>query len=187
MRADSRLQKADEFRRHEGVVVRNVEADDPLALELALEAGGQLCTVPFFHHEHDVRPFDQFRRARFFGVRAQTRGGDLQTSAAAEDLLGRRAPQTVPAAEEQDVAHGARYHGQGSHPIVSVSLGLPAIFLWGGQIRAERPRRVILAHGDVVVWGGPARLTFHGADTLKESQHPLTGGVRFNLTFRKAW
>ncbi len=73
------------------------------------------------------------------------------------------------------------------HPIVSVSLGLPAIFLWGGQIRAERPRRVILAHGDVVVWGGPARLTFHGVDTLKEGQHPLTGAVRFNLTFRKAW
>jgi len=71
-------------------------------------------------------------------------------------------------------------------PIVSVSLGVPATFLWGGMTRAVRPRRVRLAHGDVVVWGGPARLTFHGIDPLRESHHPMTGSTRFNLTCRRA-
>ncbi len=68
-------------------------------------------------------------------------------------------------------------------PIVSVSLGLPATFLWGGATRSEKPMRVRLFHGDVVVWGGPARLTFHGVDTLRGS---LTGEFRYNLTFRAA-
>jgi alkylated DNA repair protein (DNA oxidative demethylase) len=71
-------------------------------------------------------------------------------------------------------------------PIVSVSLGVPATFLWGGATRADRPRRVPVEHGDIVVWGGPARLNFHGVDTLRESYHALTGSVRFNLTFRRA-
>ena len=71
-------------------------------------------------------------------------------------------------------------------PIVSVSLGVPASFLWGGATRSQRPRRVRLEHGDVVVWGGPARLHFHGVDTLREAHHPLTGSTRFNLTFRRA-
>jgi alkylated DNA repair protein (DNA oxidative demethylase) len=71
-------------------------------------------------------------------------------------------------------------------PIVSVSLGLPATFLWGGLARGDRPRRLRLAHGDVVVWGGPARMTYHGIDTLKEGEHPLTGAARYNLTFRRA-
>jgi DNA oxidative demethylase len=71
-------------------------------------------------------------------------------------------------------------------PIVSVSLGLPATFLWGGPRRADRPRRVALRHGDVVVWGGPARLTFHGVMPLAEGEHPLVGPRRFNLTFRHA-
>lgn len=71
-------------------------------------------------------------------------------------------------------------------PIVSVSLGVDARFLWGGQSRTDRPRRIALHHGDVVVWGGPARLTFHGVDTLGESSHPLTGSLRYNLTFRTA-
>ena len=71
-------------------------------------------------------------------------------------------------------------------PIVSVSLGVAATFLWGGMTRAERPRRLRLAHGDVVVWGGPARLTFHGVDPLQFAEHPVTGGRRYNLTFRKA-
>jgi alkylated DNA repair protein (DNA oxidative demethylase) len=71
-------------------------------------------------------------------------------------------------------------------PIVSVSLGLPAVFLFGGQQRAGRPRRVPLVHGDVVVWGGPARLNFHGVSPLKDGQHPLLGRYRVNLTFRKA-
>lgn len=71
-------------------------------------------------------------------------------------------------------------------PIVSVSLGLAAVFLWGGQKRSDRPRRVPLAHGDVVVWGGPARMTFHGVLPLAEGTHPLTGRTRYNLTFRHA-
>lgn len=70
-------------------------------------------------------------------------------------------------------------------PIVSVSLGLPATFLWGGATRAERPRRIPLHHGDVVVWGGPARLAFHGIDTLARGTHPSTGAWRYNLSFRR--
>jgi len=71
-------------------------------------------------------------------------------------------------------------------PIVSVSLGLPAVFLFGGLERAEKALRVPLLHGDVVVWGGPARLSHHGILPLKEGEHPLTGRCRVNLTFRKA-
>ena len=72
-----------------------------------------------------------------------------------------------------------------SAPIVSVSLGLPAIFLFGGLKRSDKPRRFRLAHGDVVVWGGPARLFFHGVAPLAEGEHPLLGRERVNLTFRK--
>jgi alkylated DNA repair protein (DNA oxidative demethylase) len=71
-------------------------------------------------------------------------------------------------------------------PIVSVSLGIPAVFLFGGAKRSERQQRVALAHGDVVVWGGPARLRYHGVRPLAENRHPLLGRQRFNLTFRKA-
>ncbi len=71
-------------------------------------------------------------------------------------------------------------------PIVSVSLGLPAVFLFGGQVRTGRPRRVRLEGGDVVVWGGPSRLNFHGVDPLADGEDPLTGRCRINLTFRKA-
>jgi alkylated DNA repair protein (DNA oxidative demethylase) len=73
-----------------------------------------------------------------------------------------------------------------SAPVVSVSFGVPAIFLWGGLRRKDRPARVRLANGDVVVWGGPARLVYHGIAALAESEHPLTGSGRINLTFRKA-
>ena len=71
-------------------------------------------------------------------------------------------------------------------PIVSVSLGLPATFLFGGMKRTEPTLKLRLAHGDVVVWGGPARLRFHGVLPLKPYRHPLTGECRINLTFRKA-
>ena len=71
-------------------------------------------------------------------------------------------------------------------PIVSVSLGLPATFIWGGAKRADRPRRVKLENGDVVVWGGKTRLNFHGVARLADGEHPLTGRIRINLTFRKA-
>ena len=72
-----------------------------------------------------------------------------------------------------------------SAPIVSLSLGLPAIFLFGGTQRRQRPQRYRLVHGDVVVWGGPARLAFHGVAPLEEGEHALLGRRRINLTFRK--
>ena len=71
-------------------------------------------------------------------------------------------------------------------PIVSVSLGLPAIFLFGGNSRSDRPRRIPLEGGDVVVWGGPDRLVYHGVAPLADGNDPLTGNRRINLTFRKA-
>lgn len=71
-------------------------------------------------------------------------------------------------------------------PIVSVSLGLPAIFLFGGLQRSDRPRRFRLEHGDVGVWGGPARLFFHGIAPLADGEHAVMGRQRINLTFRKA-
>jgi alkylated DNA repair protein (DNA oxidative demethylase) len=71
-------------------------------------------------------------------------------------------------------------------PIVSVSLGLPAVFLFGGNARTDRQRRVPLQHGDVVVWGGPSRLRHHGVLVLKDGMHELLGPRRINLTFRRA-
>lgn len=71
-------------------------------------------------------------------------------------------------------------------PIVSVSLGLQAIFLLGGLKRRDRPRRIPLGSGDIVVWGGPARKIFHGVAPVAGGTHPLTGQCRINLTFRKA-
>jgi DNA oxidative demethylase len=71
-------------------------------------------------------------------------------------------------------------------PIVSVSLGMNATFLFGGLKRADRAARIPLVHGDVAVWGGEDRLRFHGVLPLKEDPHPLLGPHRINLTFRKA-
>jgi alkylated DNA repair protein (DNA oxidative demethylase) len=71
-------------------------------------------------------------------------------------------------------------------PIVSVSLGLPASFLFGGKRRKDAVRRLRVVNGDVVVWGGPSRLTYHGVSPLADGEHPLTGRCRINLTFRKA-
>ena len=70
-------------------------------------------------------------------------------------------------------------------PIVSVSLGLPAVFLFGTERRADRPQRWRLAHGDVVVWGGASRLAYHGIATLADGEHAMTGRQRINLTFRQ--
>ena len=72
-----------------------------------------------------------------------------------------------------------------SAPIVSVSLGLPAVFLFGGLARTDKHVRVPLRHGDVVVWGGPSRLFYHGVLPIKEGLHPLVGSQRLNLTFRR--
>ncbi|MDO8249728.1 MAG: DNA oxidative demethylase AlkB [Rhodoferax sp.] len=73
-----------------------------------------------------------------------------------------------------------------SAPIVSLSLGLPAVFLFGTPRRRDRPQRYRLSHGDVVVWGGPARLAYHGVAPLADGEHPLLGRRRINLTFRCA-
>ncbi|OAF11188.1 DNA oxidative demethylase AlkB [Bradyrhizobium neotropicale] len=72
-----------------------------------------------------------------------------------------------------------------SAPIVSVSLGLPAIFLFGGMARSDKTRRFRLVHGDVVVWGGPSRLAYHGVAPLADGEHTLLGRQRINLTFRR--
>jgi len=73
-----------------------------------------------------------------------------------------------------------------AHPVVSFSLGLPATFLWGGFERKDKPKRLLLDHGDVLVWGGPDRLRYHGILPLPDGEHPLLGAQRINLTFRKA-
>lgn len=82
--------------------------------------------------------------------------------------------------------HQDRDEASYDHPIVSVSLGVPATFQFGGPKRADPMKKVPLRHGDVVVWGGPSRLAHHGVLTLKSGEHPLTGRRRFNLTLRKA-
>ncbi|MDD3329404.1 MAG: DNA oxidative demethylase AlkB [Zoogloea sp.] len=82
--------------------------------------------------------------------------------------------------------HQDRDEADFSQPIVSLSLGLPAVFLFGGFERSDKPARLPLTHGDVLVWGGPARLRFHGVLPVKDGSHPATGACRLNLTFRKA-
>lgn len=72
-------------------------------------------------------------------------------------------------------------------PVVSLSCGLPATFLFGGLARRDPVRRIPLFHGDMVVWGGPQRLVFHGIAPLADGEHPLTGRSRINLTFRRAF
>ena len=71
-------------------------------------------------------------------------------------------------------------------PVVSISLGLPAMFLFGGNARTDKTQRHRLEHGDVAVWGGPARLAFHGIAPLADGMHPLLGRKRLNITFRTA-
>ena len=71
-------------------------------------------------------------------------------------------------------------------PVVSVSLGLPAVFLFGGPRREDKTRPIPLVHGDIVVWGGASRLWYHGVRPLQDGEHPVLGRQRINLTFRKA-
>ena len=82
--------------------------------------------------------------------------------------------------------HQDRDEADFSAPIVSVSLGLPAVFLWGGVKRTDKPARLTLHSGDVVVWGGTTRLNFHGVAPLRAGNHKLLGATRLNLTFRRA-
>jgi alkylated DNA repair protein (DNA oxidative demethylase) len=79
-----------------------------------------------------------------------------------------------------------RDEGDFAAPIVSVSFGVEAVFLLGGFKRTDKAERVLLEHGDVVVLGGDARMRYHGVMPLKDGHHPLLGGYRINLTFRKA-
>jgi DNA oxidative demethylase len=81
--------------------------------------------------------------------------------------------------------HQDRHEIDLSQPIVSVSLGLECIFLLGGLERTDKTKRILLEHGDVIVWGGPSRMRFHGVLPLKPGWHPMTGPYRFNLTFRR--
>ncbi len=83
--------------------------------------------------------------------------------------------------------HQDRDENDAHAPIVSVSLGLPATFLFGGFKRRDRPKRYRLDHGDVVVWGGPARFIFHGVLPIAEGHHSLLGNRRVNITFRKVY
>lgn len=82
--------------------------------------------------------------------------------------------------------HQDKNEGDPSAPIVSVSLGLPMVFQFGGAQRTDPVERIILNHGDVVVWGGPARFAYHGVLTLKDGVHPVVGRRRLNLTIRQA-
>jgi alkylated DNA repair protein (DNA oxidative demethylase) len=82
--------------------------------------------------------------------------------------------------------HQDRNEANYAAPIVSVSLGLPATFLFGGLKRMDPATRIRLDHGDVAVWGGPARLAFHGVAALKDGCHAILGRRRVNLTFRRA-
>ena len=83
--------------------------------------------------------------------------------------------------------HQDRDENDATAPIVSVSLGLSAVFLWGGKRRSDSVRRLRIENGDIAVWGGPARFVYHGVAPLSEGYHPLTGNVRINLTFRKVF
>ncbi len=125
--------------------------------------------------------------------------GELATRAAAEAGFGEFAPDACLVNRYEPGArmglHQDRNEADFGQPIVSVSLGLPATFLWGGAKRRDPVRRLPLRHGDVVVWGGAARLRFHGVAPLGRQaptfggtpgMHPATGGFRFNLTFRRA-
>ena len=82
--------------------------------------------------------------------------------------------------------HQDKDEGHLDAPIVSVSLGLPAVFLFGGLNRGDKPARYRLQHGDVAVWGGPSRLAYHGVAPLAGGEHARLGRQRINLTFRCA-
>lgn len=114
----------------------------------------------------------------------------LATSAAAEAGFGEFFPDACLINRYEPEArlslHQDKNEEDFGQPIVSVSLGVSAIFLFGGLQRSDRTQRIQVEHGDVIVWGGPARLHYHGVMPLREDFHPLTGAYRFNLTFRRA-
>ena len=95
-------------------------------------------------------------------------------------LINRYAPGT------RLTLHQDRDEREYAHPIVSVSLGLPATFQFGGPRRRDPVRRFLVWHSDVVVWGDESRLAYHGIAELKDGEHELLGSRRINLTFRRA-
>lgn len=115
---------------------------------------------------------------------------ELAVRAAAEAGFGGFSPDACLINRYEPGARMSLHQDRNEHdfaaPIVSVSLGLPAIFLFGGMKRNDKPRRFWLEHGDVAVWGGPARLVFHGVAPLADGDHALMGRQRINLTLRKA-
>lgn len=126
------------------------------------------------------RPWPAMPAAFLELAAAAARAGGFEGFAPDACLINRYEPGT------RLSLHQDRDEGNYDWPIVSVSLGLPAVFLFGGPKRSDKAQRVPLAHGDVVVWGGPSRLHYHGVLPVKEGAHPLTGGCRINLTFRRA-
>jgi DNA oxidative demethylase len=114
---------------------------------------------------------------------------DLAGQAAAEAGFTTFSPDVCLINRYQPGARMSLHQDKDEHdfgaPIVSVSLGLPAIFLFGGLQRSDKPQRYRLEHGDIAVWGGPARLVFHGVAPLADGEHAVMGRQRINLTFRK--
>jgi alkylated DNA repair protein (DNA oxidative demethylase) len=100
---------------------------------------------------------------------------------AEERLINRYAPGTRLSLHQDRDERGY------AHPIVSVSLGLPATFQFSGLKRRDPVRKFLMRHGDVAVWGGVSRLGYHGIAELKGGEHALFGKQRINLTFRRAW
>jgi DNA oxidative demethylase len=113
---------------------------------------------------------------------------NLATNAAASAGFPGFAPQACVVNRYQPGARLSLHRDEGDFavPIVSVSLGVDAVFLLGGLKRTDKAERVVLRHGDVVVLGGEARMRYHGVLALRQAHHPLTGEQRINLTFRKA-
>lgn len=115
---------------------------------------------------------------------------DLAARAAAEAGFVRFVPDSalineyVPGAKLS--LHQDKEERDAVHPVVSVSVGLPGIFAWGGLARRDPVRRMELVSGDVLVFGGPSRLVYHGVERVADGVHPLTGRRRINLTFRRA-
>ena len=124
------------------------------------------------------------------GRRCRSSSAPWRASAAEAGRLsgfraGRVSDQPLHTGHAADAASGqgrARFR----HPFVSVSLGLPAIFQFGGPKRRDPVRRFPVGHGDVVVWGGASRLAYHGIAELKPGEHALLGEQRINLMFRRA-
>lgn len=132
------------------------------------------------HDPLDARPWPPMPPvfARLAGEAARAAGFDWFVPDAC--LVNRYAPGT------RLSLHQDRDERDFDAPIVSVSLGLPATFVFGGAARTDRVQRIALRHGDAVVWGRRSRLFHHGVLPLADGVHPLLGAQRINLTFRRA-